>query len=91
MGLRKFHTRRVWHNTQLVLWLAPILLLVGVISVTLFDTFKPVVVVGILCVIGAGIALVRDVRKRYVYVLDDDGLHIEKDGQAEYFPAQAVS
>jgi hypothetical protein len=31
MGLRKFHTRRVWHNTQLVLWLAPILLLVGVI------------------------------------------------------------
>jgi hypothetical protein len=90
MGIRKFHTRRVWHNTQLVLWLAPILLLVGVISVTLFDTFKPVVVVGMLCGLGAVIALVRDVRKRYVYVLDDDGLHIEKDGQAEYFPMDEV-
>jgi hypothetical protein len=34
--------------------------------------------------------LVRDVRKRYVYVLDDDGLHIEKDGQAEYIPMEEV-
>ncbi len=86
MGIRKFHTRRVWHNTQLVLWLAPLLVLAGVISVTLLDTFNFILGVGVLCMAALVIALVRDLRKRYVYVLDDDGLHIEKDGQAEYVP-----
>ncbi|MBL7980736.1 MAG: hypothetical protein JNL52_02890 [Flavobacteriales bacterium] len=86
MGIRKFHTRRVWHNTQLVIWLAPLLLLAGVISVTLLDTFSYMIAITVLCAVAAVIALVRDVRKRYVYVLDDEGLHIEKDGQAEYVP-----
>jgi hypothetical protein len=84
MGIRKFHSRRVWHNTRVMLWLTPVMLLAGVISISLLNTFTLFLTIAAICAVGTAVALVRDVRKRFVYILDHDGLHLEHRNEAEY-------
>ncbi|HRO99164.1 MAG TPA: hypothetical protein PLN54_06985 [Flavobacteriales bacterium] len=90
MAIRKFHSRRVWHNTRVMLWLAPVMLLAGVITVSLLNTFAVLVTIAGICLVGTVVALVRDVRKRFVYILDSNGLHLEHDKEAEYIAMSDV-
>lgn len=90
MGIRKFHSRRVWHNTRVMLWLTPVMLLAGIISISLLNTFAVFLAIATICAVGTAIALVRDVRKRFVYILDHDGLHLEHNNEAEYIAMREI-
>jgi hypothetical protein len=78
MGFRRFHTRRTWHNTKVMLWLVPFLVLAGVIIMAAGGYFVPLVLAITGSVVGLVVAIMRDLRKRFVYVLDGEQLHIER-------------
>lgn len=74
MGIRRYRSLRLWHNTLLMVWATPFLVLAGVIIGTLTGGFTLLRVLAALCVIGLGVAVARDRRVRCVYTLEGEHL-----------------
>ncbi|MCW5897686.1 MAG: hypothetical protein KIT10_00325 [Flavobacteriales bacterium] len=77
MGIRRFHTRRQWHNTLIMAWVTPFLLLMGVILLAAAGLFWPLLVIGAGCVVGLLVAISRDLVNRCVYTVEEDRLVLE--------------
>ncbi len=81
MGSSRFLTRRQWHNTRLMAWIVPVLLLVGVLVFAAKGLSAPLFVLGGLGLLGVAVALIRDMGRRCVYQLIDDRLVMQADGE----------
>ena len=76
MGEKKFRTRKQWHNTMLVLWTAPVLLLTGVFIGVTTGNFWPLVVLVVLAGLGVVLGMRRDRSARSTYAIMNDVLVI---------------
>jgi hypothetical protein len=76
MGTKRFHTRRHWHNTLLVLWSAPLPLLLAVLIFAAYGSLAVLLAVGALTVLALAVALSRDAQNRCTYLLRDDRLEV---------------
>ncbi|MBK6830849.1 MAG: hypothetical protein IPG92_09000 [Flavobacteriales bacterium] len=76
MGEKKFRTRKQWHNTMLVLWTAPVLLLTGVFIGVTTGNFGPLVVLVVLAGFGVVLGMRRDRSARSTYAILNDVLVI---------------
>lgn len=74
MGEKRFRTRKQWHNTMLVVWTAPFLLLTGVFIGVTTGNFWPLAVLFVLVVVGAALGIRRDSATRSTYAIQNDVL-----------------
>jgi hypothetical protein len=70
MGEARYRTRRQWHNTAMVLWVAPFAVLVGIIIAMSSGRFVPLIVILILCVVALAVALLRDRTRTCTYRIE---------------------
>ncbi|MEZ4806553.1 MAG: hypothetical protein R2815_03660 [Flavobacteriales bacterium] len=82
MGTKRFHTRRQWNNTLLVLWVVPFILLTGAISVGATDGFLTLIILSALSLVAIVVGVVRDASTRAVYAIESDRLAL-RDGKGE--------
>ena len=80
MGSKRFHTRRLWHNTLLVLWSAPIPLLIGVLVFAVFGAIQGLLAIATISLVALMVALSRDAQNRSTYFLRDDRLDLHGRG-----------
>lgn len=69
MAERRFHSRRQWHNTRLVLYTGPFLLLGGLLLGVTTGRFLPLAVIVICFVLVLALAMLRDASTRALYTL----------------------
>jgi hypothetical protein len=91
MGEIKFHTRRQWHNTLMVVWGAPFLLLIGMIVAGYTGRFAVLGVLAATVVIALVVALVRDVDRRCVYRLEKGVLILTNSRDRLEIPLDRIS
>lgn len=77
MSKKRYPSRREWHNTVLMLWSAPFLVLLGVIVFA--STGESAVLWGISagCLFGVIVAVIRDLGDGGVYALEGDHLVLQ--------------
>lgn len=84
MASKRFRSRRHWHNTRLMLWAAPFILLVGVIFFAATGGVDVLVVLSGATFLAVSVAFVRDLGERGSYRLEGDRLVLEgRSGRAE--------
>jgi len=76
MAIKRFRSARYWHNTFVMLWGVPFIVLPGIIVTATSGNFTLLWCLLSLCAIGSVMALVRDGKKSFIYELDDDRLTI---------------
>ncbi len=91
MGSRRYRTLRVWHNTLLMVWALPILLLPGVIAAAYAGRFGLLTGLGVVGVVGLLIANIRDRRKTCSYSIEGDRLTLIRNGVARTIDMPDVS
>lgn len=75
--MKRFHSRRNWHNTKLTLWVIPFVLLVGVIYFAASGKVLLMQVLVAVSILALTVALVRDMSDRGNYYLHEDELVLE--------------
>ncbi len=91
MGNKRFRTQRVWHNTLLVVWSVPFVLLPGVIAGASNGRFTLLQTLAGLLVLGLAIAMLRDRRKSCLYVMEDELLALDCNGVRQVVPIAEVA
>jgi hypothetical protein len=81
MGTKRFHTRRHWHNTLLMAWLVPVMLLMGVLVFAWTGQAKPLIALGVLGATGIAVALMRDMGNRSTYALVNGKIVLQGGGE----------
>lgn len=74
MGEKRFRTRKQWHNTMLVVWTGPFLLVTGVFIGVATGNFWPLAVLFGLAVLGLALGIRRDSAARSTYAIVNDVL-----------------
>lgn len=74
MGSKRFRTQRLWHNTLVMVWVIPFLILPGIIVGASSGEFLLSKVLLGLAILGILLALRRDSRKSALYSIEDDRL-----------------
>ncbi len=67
MAEKRFRTRKQWHNTILVLWALPVLLLVGVLIAVSTGNYWPLIIFGGAWLVIVSVAMFRDSSLRCTY------------------------
>lgn len=76
MATKRFRTARYWHNTLVMLWSVPFLILPGVIVAASSGNFSLLVVMLLCGLVAVTIAVVRDGSRTFMYELDEEQLII---------------
>lgn len=76
MATKRFKALRTWHNTLLMVWSLPFLLLPGVILGASTGSFNSAIALGVIAIVGLLVANRRDREKRCVYLLEDETLEL---------------
>jgi hypothetical protein len=85
MPTKIFTTRRQWHNTLLMVWMSPFLLLIGVLSLAMYGKIPGLIAAGVLVVVGTVIALLRDLTAQSIYTVKQDVLTLSnRSGEVQY-------
>ncbi len=85
MPTKTYTTRRQWHNTLLMVWMSPFLLLFGVLALAMYGKMVVLVVAGILVVAGMIIALLRDLSGQSIYTVKQNILTLSnRTGSVQY-------
>lgn len=74
MGSKRFRTQRLWHNTLIMVWTVPFLVLPGIIVGASSGDFRLFLTMIIVAVLGVALAARRDSRKSATYMMEDDRL-----------------
>lgn len=74
MGEKRFRTRKQWHNTMLVVWTGPFLLVTGVFIGVATGNFWPLAVLFGLAIVGLALGVRRDSAARSTYAIANDVL-----------------
>ncbi len=74
MGSKRYRTQRLWHNTLMMVWALPFLILPGVIASVSTGKFNTLVLLLCVSLIGIGLAALRDGRKTAIYAVDEERL-----------------
>jgi hypothetical protein len=74
MAIRRFRTQRLWHNTLIMVWAIPFLILPGIIVGASSGRFLLFQVMLGVALLGVLLAARRDSRKTATYQVDDDKL-----------------
>jgi hypothetical protein len=90
MAERRFHSRRQWHNTRLVLYAGPFLLLGGLLLGVTTGRFLPLAVILVGFVLVLALALLRDASTRALYTLAGIDLVLTKGRDALRIPGSSV-
>lgn len=90
MAFKSFTTRRQWHNTLMMVYLSPFLLLVGVLLLAMKGYHWGLVAAGVLVLAGSLIALARDLGDRCHYSFRNETLILETKGHREEIPLAEV-
>ncbi len=77
MGEKRFRTRRQWHNTLLVVWLSPFLILSGVFVAMATGNFWPLTVLLAFTLLTLLLGLRRDMAVSGTYTITGDTLLLE--------------
>ncbi len=90
MAERRFHSRRQWHNTKLVLYAGPFLLLGGLLFGVVTSRF--LVLGGLIALFGTVLvlAVVRDVSTKALYALAGIDIVLSKGRESLRIPGTAV-
>lgn len=81
MASKRFRTQRLWHNTLIMVWTVPFLVLPGIIVGASSGDFKLLLAMVVVAALGLTLAALRDSRKKAVYTIDDDRLLLSTAGQ----------
>lgn len=85
MPTKTYTTRRQWHNTLLMVWMSPFLLLFGVLALAMYGKMVVLVVAGIMVVAGMIIALLRDLSGQSIYTVKQNILTLSnRTGSVQY-------
>lgn len=76
MAIKRFHSARYWHNTALMLWGVPFLVLPGIIAAASSGNFTLLAVMFVVSLAAVLIAIARDSRKSFTYELQESQLVI---------------
>jgi hypothetical protein len=86
MPIKRFRTQRQWHNTLMMVWGTPFLILPGIIVGASSGSFRLLQGSVVVVLLGVIFAAWRDTRKKAVYLVDDDRLVlVDKTGRREVF------
>jgi len=91
MGEIRFRTRRQWHNTLMVVWMAPFALLSGTIISVSTGRFVALAIVAMVVLFGLVVALLRDMDRRCVYRLDKGTLTLSNAGERLDIPLDRIA
>ncbi len=91
MGEIRFRTRRQWHNTLMVVWVAPFALLTGMIISASTGRFTTLVLIAVPGLVGLAVALVRDMERRCTYQLDTGLLTLSNGKESLTIPLERIS
>lgn len=86
MAIKRFRSARYWHNTMLMLWAVPFLILPGVIAAASSGNFTLLVVMFLIGLAAVGVAMARDSRKTFLYELDETQLVVVDGGSQHSIP-----
>lgn len=76
MSEARYRTRRQWHNTTMVMWVAPFTVLVGVIIAMSTGRFVPLVIILAVVVLSLVVALLRDRTRSCTYRIEGDTMSL---------------
>lgn len=76
MAEARYRTRRQWHNTTMVLWVAPFVVLVGVIIAMSVGRFVPLITILLLFIGALAVALFRDRSRACTYRIDGNAVSL---------------
>ncbi len=85
MAIKRFRSARYWHNTMLMLWAVPFLVLPGIIAAGSSGNFTLLVVMLLISGVTVGIAAARDGRKNFLYELDEQLLVVVDGAETHEF------
>src|SRR5690606_25211799 len=91
MPHRNFISRRQWHNTLVMVWAAPFLLLVLLLMFAITGHMEAPVIGAVILVTGLGLALLRDMRPRSRYTVRGDRIVLENNTMRSEIPAEELS
>jgi hypothetical protein len=91
MATKRFRTVRYWHNTQLMLWAVPFLVLPGLIVGASSGKFGLLWISIVVSMVAILVATVRDRRKNVVYVLDETRMVIVGSTPKQEFPMNEIA
>lgn len=81
MGSKRFRTQRLWHNTLIMVWTVPFLVLPGIIVGASSGDFRLFLGTIIVAASGLALAALRDSRKKAAYAIEDDRLVLSSAGE----------
>lgn len=91
MGNKRYRTKRVWHNTLVMLWATPFGLLPGIIVGSYSSRFTLLYVMIGLCALGMVIAFARDRVQNCYYKLVDDHMELIRNGKKRSIQVDEIS
>src|SRR5690606_17198166 len=77
MPQKNFTSRRQWHNTLVMVWAAPFLLLTGALVLAIGGQVEGLVIGAAIMIAGLGLALMRDMRSISRYAVRSDKIVLE--------------
>jgi len=78
MGTKRYRTKRVWHNTLVMVWATPFGLLPGIIVGSSTSRFTLLYIMLVLCALGLIIAFARDRVQNCYYRMVDDRMELTR-------------
>lgn len=90
MGSRRFRTQRHWHNTLIMVWAIPFLILPGIIVGASSGRFLLFQVMLGIALLGVLLAARRDSRKRAAYMVDDEKLMLSTPDASREVPVSDI-
>jgi hypothetical protein len=90
MSNKRYRSRREWHNTVLMLWSTPFLVLLGVIIFASTGRNSTLWAISLGCLVGIVVAVIRDIGNGVVYTLEGGRLVLQSRRDREVVPLTEV-
>ncbi|MEZ4756534.1 MAG: hypothetical protein R2817_06890 [Flavobacteriales bacterium] len=86
MGEARFRTRRQWHNTAMVAWVAPFAALTALIVAMSTGNFVPLGIILALLSVALVVALLRDRTRTCIYTVEDERVTLSNGRESLVIP-----
>lgn len=91
MPAKRYRTLRLWHNTLLMVWALPFVLLPGIIAGAYSGHFQLLLMLSGLGVVGLVVANIRDRLKKCAYRIEGERLILERNDEQRVLDIEEVA
>lgn len=91
MGTKRYRTKRVWHNTLVMVWAMPFGLLPGIIVASSTSRFTLLYTMMVLCGTGLVVAFARDRVQNCYYKMVGEQLELTRNRKTRSIPVESIT